>query len=1260
MRKKILNRNLKFLILILLLSISLILLTQNSKALIVDDLTTEHTIYVSDGVPRVDAFELRELDCDSDGCSHEVWESSEDGAKFFPIRSLVNDYIQDEDGENAAPDSCLRDYSDFGCIFFSSEPDFLGDDDIAKLIFPSGYSFKKRSQGNERRDDSIKVYGTNDCNEGDKNDGWRLFRASQVILHFMQTGAPVCAPTTLDDMTNGRTHRWFGCKNEGDLLIYLLRNSHYPNGAIFVARCMHKDGNYYWSFSNGDWKEVNPAPSPCYNIYVKGTNIFAECLTDGGGVNINDIDSSKLGSLIDNSIDKNEVNDYCRNLFGEGYYCGFRKEGQSIEECNDGIDNDGDGYIDMEDVDCIKLANDFGYDTVRSEDNTKYPFENVFTDPSAREHFNPNTFRDAVCGDDGLNDYKEIVGSYLCNGSDESWNILKAFQQAPGTIINLTNTFFASNGNNWSACMNPKYGDSSLEKGEILSPMGGNGNNCPNVDGYSLSSGDGNICNCQYRDSNNNQYSIGNCGDTGLDEGYQNFCDALAASMNGFGAMLIEQCTDSSYNYNSRSSSSNTGEGYMDFDDCNGLDVEDCFDESQACSNVCDDNELCNGDSFALDNGQICCDGECIEENEDNCNGYAYYCEANEYCPVDFRCNNDRNECKIPCISSPLDPSSLVCYERQKQGMFAECGENYFVNDLPKYVNLFNRGESLFTIDGKNNGGKPSVLKINIPSYVVIDNQFVPTDVLGFDFASNIDPHNITVILKGRHDSVIASYRLSDLTPIPSSKRWHQALIHFNNIVYVHSINFDTSINNAELMIDNIRYTSTNKISPLMYCSGMYREWINTLDPSPNVEDKSVYAYACNGIASYGWTGTQCCGNNQSFTNSWDLEYYNDTNAGCFASMIVPNDYTVSEALNVPFFKDLLFFNGSYWRCNSSLQETMNTEGRKISRLRLTGITGRMVTDTDNAGFDNDFDAGFIDEPDVPHTPSSNNEADSKEININVSSAYNYIDYEQVPSFTIKGNHYCGIDNEWHSLKDLPFQQIVSSLMYDELINNDKGLIICGGQELINYNYSLLDKGLLGNITSICIGETFNNDEIERVIVAVKLNDYNLSEFINTFYPFTNDKIDLTDFINSAPMNPSNQKFFTTDSWNIDNFKLIISYNKPANIAIIELSTNNYNGFLGFFKSIIDKIINLFRPTLSYSPLIINNDLFTYNYSLYSWNSDLYFKALMTNQQLILETNMEKGFSQLCPEKTIINDPSINKWKSIVKTSLIFTTPCQQ
>jgi hypothetical protein len=148
------------------------------------------------------------------------------------------------------------------------------------------------------------------------------------------------------------------------------------------------------------------------------------------------------------------------------------------------------------------------------------------------------------------------------------------------------------------------------------------------------------------------------------------------------------------------------------------------------------------------------------------------------------------------------------------------------------------------------------------------------------------------------------------------------------------------------VIIDNIALVpSTYDINTRSYyCTGGFEGWVDDLDAPIGTTDYSVYGphmLACIGIASYGWTGSQCCGDDtkprpveQFFTG----EFFNDTIAGCFAGSKVRNNQTVADSkgiwedvvnpeadhLHTFNYSDLLYYNNSFIGCQVPQEKYAN------------------------------------------------------------------------------------------------------------------------------------------------------------------------------------------------------------------------------------------------------------------------------------------------------------------------------------------------
>jgi hypothetical protein len=113
------------------------------------------------------------------------------------------------------------------------------------------------------------------------------------------------------------------------------------------------------------------------------------------------------------------------------------------------------------------------------------------------------------------------------------------------------------------------------------------------------------------------------------------------------------------------------------------------------------------------------------------------------------------------------------------------------------------------------------------------------------------------------------------------------------------------------------------------YCTGGFEGWVDDLDALPTdttFQQYGPHMLACKGIASYGWTGTQCCGDDTKLVNYG--EHFNDTQAGCFDGSTIKEGQRVSDVKSIresvepkedrlPTFinSDLLYYNNSFVGC---------------------------------------------------------------------------------------------------------------------------------------------------------------------------------------------------------------------------------------------------------------------------------------------------------------------------------------------------------
>jgi hypothetical protein len=89
------------------------------------------------------------------------------------------------------------------------------------------------------------------------------------------------------------------------------------------------------------------------------------------------------------------------------------------------------------------------------------------------------------------------------------------------------------------------------------------------------------------------------------------------------------------------------------------------------------------------------------------------------------------------------------------------------------------------------------------------------------------------------------------------------------------------------------------------FCSGTnFPQWIDDLDDNTSIEQQELGKAACEQTPSFGWTGSQCCGDD---TGIDEKEYFSDSFSGCWNGEILPNDHTVTNveyelSYNIPTY----------------------------------------------------------------------------------------------------------------------------------------------------------------------------------------------------------------------------------------------------------------------------------------------------------------------------------------------------------------------
>ena len=331
-----------------------------------------------------------------------------------------------------------------------------------------------------------------------------------------------------------------------------------------------------------------------------------------------------------------------------------------------------------------------------------------------------------------------------------------------------------------------------------------------------------------------------------------------------------------------------------------------------------------------------------------------------------YRCTDPLYQSGVPSAAAKL-PNSFICYAQDGNDIFSECcaegicqnapSKSPFIVDnsrlslLGKPLYTLYTGGDLFTTISSNNVLQDKVRRTVLTSCQFgfgpiaenrpIDWQAISADYIEIDFMfSNPDAvENFTIT----QDSVpaakyknIQKYSLNGWAPY----RWHHLkfplhpsgdsdasvtldLSNMNNILFSFS-GGGTSCpaiatprpNVATVALDVVSLTSDSQ--PKYYCSGPYKEWIRSLDPtqyenmtggtfaqiaaSGNTDYLSriyrEYQKVCDANPSYGWTGSECCGINSS-------QYWADSNyGGCWNSFFIGNGDRANDTLNQQMASD--------------------------------------------------------------------------------------------------------------------------------------------------------------------------------------------------------------------------------------------------------------------------------------------------------------------------------------------------------------------
>ncbi|MBN1376735.1 hypothetical protein JW949_00175 [Candidatus Woesearchaeota archaeon] len=806
--------------------------------------------------------------------------------------------------------------------------------------------------------------------------------------------------------------------------------------------------------------------------------------------------------------------------------CTETEESDVDEGCSDGIDNDEDGPVDMNDEDCQAACHD-----ENKEEYEDYK-EEAKTNPSAISG------ADGCCGDDGLDDkgYIDPSSIFLCDedkdyDGGEIW--MREWFPADGINnelkihnIDLTdsNDDLISNAMNWFVC--DATGDSPLGGIHVSNlqtfenACGPGERICAAPPGFEVDdSGDCESGKCCVKE--NNCYTIGY---EPWEERSPNTCGECYVIVGN-----TKKDVDDPYKYESEPDEKTDTKEYKMKEDMNlsgsfiGNPNKEC--ENQK-GNFCPATSLCKGywihaSDTDAENG--CCYGYCIEEEvtELTCaerGGTIVPVSASDtdavlkcfsevssidtmddpdhICCVDYRWNLEG-----PTVQGRND--SFVCYNRDDRNLWAECcylgicDNINLVDDNNNFDNgnIFTTGSELYTIESFNKRIKgdtdyvtdwyeswtieedSSSVGAYMPGYQEVENQIAIKDYSDFSFIEfdigfmDLMVDSVTFYLDDGSDTR-KTYRLSDYTILPeiTPNVFHHIMIPLDDINYpIKYYEFKYSFpvhgdatENSTIYLDD--FVLRPKSGDTLYCSGPFRTWIDSLNPQTiDPDDFWSYGpqwYACNNKLSFGWTGTRCCGAESTLT---EKEYYDDTNAGCWNSIYVKNDFTVTEALwgknygNRPSYEDngIIFFDGAFYGCN--LEKTI-------------------------AAGDNLWNE-----------------------NVNVVRKDHY---------SVLGTHYCSPDgNIWKTLDQAPSMAILAARLYQLALNkteNDETIsytLHCANSSVINYDINAeaeISEYMINTQfkESLCVLKLVEGGE-ERIIMGAVVTNITgfMDEEIINYYP---------------------------------------------------------------------------------------------------------------------------------------------------------------
>jgi len=385
-----------------------------------------------------------------------------------------------------------------------------------------------------------------------------------------------------------------------------------------------------------------------------------------------------------------------------------------------------------------------------------------------------------------------------------------------------------------------------------------------------------------------------------------------------------------------------------------------CYGANAACADIADIPNEISDESNCTDEG-----GKLHDPKESDCLGDDKTITGSEQtcCFGGLAANLDSELLWYSSIS----PDSFECFKQNGQDVLGDCCENNATCPNIQRLNgkvgidyssnrVFSSGAVFHTIMNFDKFGTDGTLLDIMKRYTITSssaaqissNEFTDKGLdlsqftyLEFDIA--YDQQIPELWFNGRFMGNLSQYLVGG----DKTMRWHHVVVPIDKTIdhTFKELDFNRSPGQSgdiHLLIDNIivtpNGTDLQNNSKNMYCTGGFGTWIPDLDPNlalapfnaPRTdwkwEDYGPYKLTCNSQGSFGWTGSQCCGDDTKLDNYG--EFFNDTDNGCFNGTLMMPDWTVWKAKGVIdtsnsglkdyIYKDLLYFNNTFIGCQVS------------------------------------------------------------------------------------------------------------------------------------------------------------------------------------------------------------------------------------------------------------------------------------------------------------------------------------------------------